>query len=74
MNRKLGVSIAIALSVIAGGYAYAAHSTHIWTKMSEKTASNGEKMCEWKCSAPGDFGGEHFRTTSGYGMCPKPPM
>ena len=72
--KKVIASFVVVLSVIAGGYAYAAHTIHIWSKMSEQTAQNGEKMCQWKCPASGYFGEEHFTTTSGYGSCPKPRM
>lgn len=62
------------LALLASCSGVSTHSSHNWQKEFEQPAQNGEMLCQWKCTAPGDFGGEHVITTSGYGMCPTPSL
>jgi len=66
MNAKVKGVAAIALVVVS--MSAFAHS-HYWSKVSQQQGVNGQVVCQWKCG----FGNqEHYRTTSGYGVCPVP--
>jgi len=68
MTKKI---LALGLLVSFSTVLYAAHSYHVWTKVSEQKGVNGQVVCQWKCSALGYYGEEHHKTTSGYGSCPQ---
>ena len=48
--------------------AFAVHTSHFWSKVSEQKGTNGQVVCQWKCGFGNDM---HYATTSGYGMCPQ---
>ena len=51
--------------------AYAGHTYHSWTKISEEQGYNGQVLCKWHCS--GVYGKEsHYKETHGYGRCSQP--
>ena len=63
MNKLLLILLLTASATVA------AYNTCIWTKVSQYTGMNGQKVCTWRCG----FGSNaKHTTTSGYGYCPIP--
>jgi hypothetical protein len=71
--QSIKTSLAIAV-VCASAVVFAqGHNIHAWTKLSEVNGTNGQKVCTWVCRTVGQgIGGEHHKTTSGYGSCGSP--
>ncbi len=69
LRTKLGVSVTLSLLVVSSA-AFAAHSMHRWSKVSESEGMNGKIICTWECDPTG--GESHFATTSGFGLCSRP--
>ena len=61
------VYLIASVAVFACSVAYAAHTSHYWTKVSQTDGVNGQVVCQWKCGYGQD---QHHATTSGYGTCP----
>ncbi len=61
------VYLIASVAVFACSVAYAAHTSHFWSKVSQADGLNGQVVCQWKCGYGQD---QHHATTSGYGTCP----